>query len=241
VSIDSKKNDLEQLYNSLADTYGDAYESKAGKYFLMRKLQTAFSLGDFGKGASVLEVGCADGPYSIALAKMGFSVTGLDLSSECVKQAAQTADQAGIGNVTFVTGDAEDLSMFPDNTFDSVVSFSCLRYFENPQKAINEIYRVLKKGKRAVIDFPNRFCPWFKYLKPVVTGTTHIHDHQFSKKDVESFLEAAGFSEIKTKRILYTPKQIKAFLLPLMKAIDFVGELPLLNQFAAIIISSGQK
>jgi len=147
-----------------------------------------------------------------------------------------------INNVKFLVGDAERLSMFSDNTFDGVISFSTLRYVPNPQKAINEIFRVIKKGKSAVVDFPNKRSPWFNYLKPLLTGETHIHDNQYSTSECKMFLKNAGFREVKAKRILYTPKSTPSYLLGVMKGVDFIGErMPVINEFAAIIMCRGIK
>ena len=147
-----------------------------------------------------------------------------------------------INNVKFLVGDAERLSMFSDNTFDGVISFSTLRYVPNPQKAINEIFRVIKKGKSAVVDFPNKRSPWFNYLKPLLTGETHIHDNQYSTSECKMFLKNAGFRDVKAKRILYTPKSTPSYLLGVMKVVDFIGErMPVINEFAAIIMCRGIK
>jgi len=91
------------------------------------------------------------------------------------------------------------------------------------------------------VDFPNKRSPWFNYLKPWLTGTRHIHDHHYLTQEVKSFLQNAGFQEILIKRILYTPKLIKPILLKFMKCVDFVGELPILNNFASIIMCRGRK
>jgi len=235
------KNDLRKKYVESAKTYGKEYESLAGNYFMWKKIRTALSLGSFKKGSHILEVGCANGPYTFEFEKLGFEMTGLDLSPECIKYAKDKARKAGINNVKFVVGDAEDLSIFADNTFDGAISFSCLRYVSNPQKAVNEIFRVIKKNKTAVMDFANKRSPWFNYLKPWLRGTRHINDHQYSTQGVKFFLQNTGFQGIRVKRILFTPKLVNPNLLKIMKGIDIIGELPVLNQFAAIVMCAGVK
>lgn len=235
------KDDLKKMYNDKAGVYCEDYSTEAGKYFMKRKIKTALKLGGFKNGSKLLEVGCADGPYTFEFAKMGFSMTGVDLSPECINYVSEKAKKDGKKNLKFIACDAEDLSIFSDNSFDGVISFSCLRYLPNPQKAINEIYRVVKKGENVVIDFPNKRSPWFKGLKPLLLHTSHIHDHHYSTKEVKEFLKKAGFQDIVTKTILYTPKIIDSKTLKIMKVVDKVGEKPPFNTFASIIMCKGKK
>ena len=112
----------------------------------------------------------------------------------------------------------------------------------NPQKAINEMYRVVQKGKNIVIDFPNKRSSWFNYLKPWLLGKKHIHDHQYTTNEIRQLLQNAGFREIEAKRILHTPKATPSAMPGFMKGADFAGErLPFINEFAAIIVCKGIK
>ncbi|MFH0777400.1 MAG: class I SAM-dependent methyltransferase [Candidatus Eisenbacteria bacterium] len=235
------KQDLRTLYDNRAGIYGTRFGTPAGNYYLWRKINTALALAKFEKGSHILDVGCASGHYTLEFAKLGFRITGVDLSPECIKLAGERAKKAGIDNLELMVGDAEDLSMFQNDTFDGAISFSCLRYLPSPQKAINEMFRVVKRQKPVVVDFPNRRSPWFNYLKPWFTGSRHIHDHFYLTNEVVAFLGNAGFQGISATRILYTPKSTWPALLKIMKLVDVVGELPLLNQFAAIIMCAARK
>src|SRR5690625_7905088 len=53
----------------------------------------------------ILDVGCGRGRHSVALARRGYEVTGVDLSQEVVGKAEEIAEEAGVRKVTFVTGD----------------------------------------------------------------------------------------------------------------------------------------
>ncbi len=240
-NTDQIKHDLRKLYDQKAETYSIPYQKPAGSYFMWRKINTALFLGSFERDSTLLEIGCANGSYTFEFAKLGFTVTGLDLSPQCIQYARKRARRLRVKNIQFEIGDAEDLSIFPDNTFDGVISFSALRYVPNIQAAVNEIFRILKRHKSVVLDFQNKRSPWFNYLKPRLTGTTHIHDHQYSTREVKHFLHNAGFQQITAKRILYTPKFIGPNLLKIMKYVDIVGESPGFNHFAAIIMCGGIK
>jgi len=236
------KLELREMYDQLAANYDAIYRTPAGQYFMNRKIDTMLKLAAFPQGSRLLEVGCANGVYTFALARLGFQMTGLDLSPECVHTATQQAERVGLTHINFTVGDAEALSQFDDNTFDGVISFSTLRYVPNLAKAIRELYRVLRPGGIAVVDFPNKRSPWFTFMKPLLTGQTHIHDHQYTTGQIKRMLQEAGFRKVSLRRILYTPKTIPGWALPAMKVIDYVGErTPGFNQFASIIVAGGHK
>ena len=236
------KAELREMYDQEAADYDALYHTPAGQYFMNRKIDTMLKLAAFPQGSHLLEVGCASGVYTFALARLGFQMTGLDLSPECVRIGTQKAERVGLPHINFTVGDAEALSQIEDNTFDGVISFSVLRYVPDPAKAIREIYRVLRPGGMAVVDFPNKRSPWFTFLKPLLTGQTHIHDHQYTTGQIQRMLQDTGFRQVSLRRILYTPKTIPAWALPVMKAVDYVGErTPGFNQFASIIMAGGHK
>jgi len=143
-----------------------------------------------------------------------------------------------VSAATFVSGDAEDLGQFPEGRFDGVVSFSTLRYVPDLPKALREIRRVLKAGGAAVLDFPNRWCPWF-YLKPWLGSERHPYDHWFSAPEVRRLLEEAGFCDIRLRHLLFTPTVAPDPLVGLFAGFDRIGErLPLVRRLAGIIMAA---
>ncbi|MDO8524134.1 MAG: class I SAM-dependent methyltransferase [bacterium] len=52
-----------------------------------------------------------------------------------------------------VFGDVNNLQ-FPENSFDNIICLEVFEYLTTPQKAINEIYRVLKPGGKLILSCP---------------------------------------------------------------------------------------
>lgn len=255
MKILEKKRDSEKIKNHVirkydkADKYDKRYSSKAGMHVLKRKVQKAISLGNFKKGERILEVGCANGPFVFEFANNGFDVVGSDISPKSIEWATEKAKKLGYENVEFLVADAEDLSMLKDNTFDGAFSFNTLRYVPDPQKAINEMYRVVKKNKSIVVDFPNKYSPWFKIIRPLhrgrfrkfVTKCGYLCEHLVSTKEVKILLKNAGFKKVKAKRISYPQTETPDKLLSFFKFIDFISELPIINLITSIILCTGRK
>jgi ubiquinone/menaquinone biosynthesis C-methylase UbiE len=150
--------------------------------------------------------------------------------------------RTGLNLAEFMQADAEDMRGIADDSFDGAFSFSTLRYVPDPVRAMREIRRVLKPGGRAVVDFPNKYCPWFEFLKFLAGGERHIHDHTYSAGEVRKMMQEAGFVNVESKTIIFFAKQFPGALTPLYKGVDWLFErTPGLNYFAGIIMCKGEK
>jgi len=95
----------------------------------------------------VLDAGCAAGRTSIALARKGHIVTGIDVADKLIDEAQQAA-AANQVEVTFQVCDSIKLS-FSDATFDAALSLNTYCYIPTRQTRIawlEEIARVLRPG-----------------------------------------------------------------------------------------------
>jgi ubiquinone/menaquinone biosynthesis C-methylase UbiE len=234
------KNEIKKKYDNEAGIYDDYYLSKAAKHFVRRKIETALSFNKIKKGQKCLEIGSATGIFSFEFVKFGIDLTSIDLSRENIK-IAQRKNTASETRVEFRVGDVENIN-FEDETFDGVFSFSTLRYVPEIKKALSEINRTVKPGGYIILDFPNKNCPWFKFLKKPLIGKKHIHDNQYSRKELRGLLSGAGFKNIYFKTILFTPKVTPNSVLPIIKACEYIGErIPVIKNTAAIIFCCGEK
>jgi ubiquinone/menaquinone biosynthesis C-methylase UbiE len=101
-------------------------------------------------GARVLEVAPGPGYLAIELAKRGrYELTGLDISKTFVEIAAQNARKASV-KIDFRQGNASAMP-FREDAFDLIVCRAAFKNFSRPVAAMNEMYRVLKPGGRALI------------------------------------------------------------------------------------------
>ena len=99
--------------------------------------------------AAVLEIAPGPGYLALELAKRGFRVSGVDISTSFVRIARRNAERAG-GPVDFREGDAAHLP-FADASFDFVVCMAAFKNFGDPRGALDEMHRVLRPGGEAAI------------------------------------------------------------------------------------------
>lgn len=100
-------------------------------------------------GSRILEVAPGPGYLAVELAKYGFKVTGLDISKSFVEIAQANAREANVA-IDFRLGNASQMPL-PGDSFDFVVCRAAFKNFTEPAHAIQEMYRVLTPGGKALI------------------------------------------------------------------------------------------
>jgi ubiquinone/menaquinone biosynthesis C-methylase UbiE len=101
------------------------------------------------KGKTVLEIGCGVGIDLLSFARNGAKVIGLDLTPKHIELATKLFEVYGFSG-DFINGDAESLTI-PSASVDIVYSFGVLHHTPDIDKAVSEIYRVLKPGGQGVV------------------------------------------------------------------------------------------
>jgi len=140
--------------NTIGATNGGLYQHLIGNL-------KAYPIPDLrippGDGATFLEIGCSWGRWTIAAARKGYRVVGIDPSLKGVLAARRVSRQLGIEG-HFLVADGRFLP-FPDDFFSRVFSYSVLQHLskENVQIILPEIRRVLKTGGEVLVQLPNVF------------------------------------------------------------------------------------
>ena len=133
---------------------------------LTERVRATWTSGDFGRIAKgytrgagefiarlglethepVLDVACGTGNVSIPAARLGATVTGIDIAPNLVSQAQSRAAAEGLV-VRFDVGDAERLP-YADGAFQTVVTMFGAMFAARPEQAAGELTRVTRPGGR---------------------------------------------------------------------------------------------
>ena len=105
----------------------------------------------------VLDIACGLGYDSLAWARAGKTVVGIDFNHQLVKNAQILADKEGL-HVRFIVGDATCLP-FPDESFDVCFSENLFEHVPNWERIAMEAYRVLRDGGILFVRTSNHQCP----------------------------------------------------------------------------------
>jgi len=136
-----------EVYNIMTDDYThlEGYQADADLN-LGCGLPTQFA--KIQKGDTVIDLGSGAGnDCFVARHETGDTgkVIGVDFTPAMLEKARANATRLGYTNVEFRQGDIENMPV-DDNSADVVVSNCVLNLVPNKQKALSEIYRVLKAG-----------------------------------------------------------------------------------------------
>ena len=117
------------------------------------------------KNSRVLDVGCGDGELTNYIFKnITQDVRGIEISKSNVQKCISKG-------LTVIEGDAEnDLYQFPNASFDFVILSQTLQAFLNPEKVLDELLRV---GKKGIVTIPN-FGHWKVRLNLLFKGTMPV-------------------------------------------------------------------
>lgn len=135
-------------------TSGHLYKNVIGKLYQYPIPELRLPKGG---GKLFLDIGCNWGRWSIAAARNGYRVIGIDPSLGAVLAAKRVARQLGL-DIFYICGDSRYIPISAGNV-DVAFSYSVFQHFSkvNVEKSLSEIKRILKEEGVSLIQMPNKF------------------------------------------------------------------------------------
>lgn len=170
------------------------YETHARRRFELEPYIHGFARFEDGRGNDVLEIGVGMGADHLEWAKSGpKSLSGIDLTPRAVEHTRRRLEVFGYQS-QLQTADAENLP-FPDGSFDLIYSWGVLHHSPDTQRAIDEVYRVLRPGGVARIMIYHKYSLtgymlWLRYA--MLTGRpwrslSYIYAHYLESPGTKAF------------------------------------------------------
>jgi len=182
----SKRKDYARAYfDELAGRFGKDYVPGRSWKALAEALIKALNY------RHVADLGAGEGTLSQLLAQNAEKVIAVDLSPKMVEYAQKIANSNGIKNLEFRIGDIENPPI-EKGTIDLAILSQALHHAENPQRAVDASYEILKPGGRIII---------LDLLQHNFSEARELYADRwlgFSESQLFSMLEKAGFTEIQT-------------------------------------------
>jgi demethylmenaquinone methyltransferase/2-methoxy-6-polyprenyl-1,4-benzoquinol methylase len=218
-----KKVQVEQMFDSISHRYDFLNRFlSAGIDTWWRKKMIAELRAESPRLMLDIATGTAD--VAIALSRLHpEKITGIDLSEGMLARGRKKIQAKGLDQqIDLLKADSENLP-FKDNTYDAVTVAFGVRNFENLDAGLAEMARVLKPGAKVVIlefsrpkAFPVKqlydlyfryFCPWWgKLFSRDASAYSYLYEsvQAFPEgKQFEARMQAAGFREIKGRRMTF--------------------------------------
>jgi demethylmenaquinone methyltransferase / 2-methoxy-6-polyprenyl-1,4-benzoquinol methylase len=156
----NKKKQVEQMFDTISTNY-DGLNRVISFGIDVKWRKKVIKMVAATNPESVLDIATGTGDLAISLAKTGAKeIIGLDLSEGMLAVGRKKIAQENLSEkVEMIQGDSEALP-FEDNRFDAITVAFGVRNFENLEKGLSEILRVLKPGGIFVIletSVPTKF------------------------------------------------------------------------------------
>lgn len=159
----------------------------------------------------ILDVATGTADFAIECVKLNpDKIIGIDISDGMMHVGREKLQKLNLDSlISLQNGNAETVS-FPDNTFDAIVVGFGVRNFQNLEKGLSNLFRILKPGGQIVIlefSYPKNWLVkasynfYFSYITPVV-GKIFSKDtraYSYLTESVKAFPNNEKFVEILNK------------------------------------------
>ena len=147
----SKKSQVRQMFDSISPRYDFINRIISGGLDIKWRKNLVKVLKPK-KPTKILDVATGTGDLAIALGEtLASEIIGIDISEQMLEIGKKKVERNQLQkNIKMEIGDGEKIN-YPNNYFDAVTVSFGVRNFENLDKGLLEIYRVLKPGSELVI------------------------------------------------------------------------------------------
>ncbi|MCW5924269.1 MAG: bifunctional demethylmenaquinone methyltransferase/2-methoxy-6-polyprenyl-1,4-benzoquinol methylase UbiE [Saprospiraceae bacterium] len=206
-----KKAEVERMFDKIAPKY-DLLNRVLSLGIDVSWRKKALGYLSSARPQEILDVATGTADVAIMAAKMlkPQKIVGIDIANMMLDFGREKIKKEGLEQtITLETGDSEQLR-FPDASFDAVTVAFGVRNFENLEKGLSEMFRVLRPGGRVVIlefskphvfPFKQLYNSYFKYVLPLVGRLTSrdVRAYSYLYESVQAFPEGTDFLNILTQ------------------------------------------
>ena len=200
--MSDSSNSTSQGWDQASKGYADKVAPKLMEPFTGEMIDL-LQIEPYGKA---IEVACGSGILTVPLARKVDSLLATDFSSEMIKLAKESVEDAGMLNVRFEVMDGQALEV-ADNSMNYAASSFGIMLFEDRIQGFRELNRVLMPEGRAVVSAwagPDRFEAFGLFLRALSTAFPDLPKPEspppvFSLSDLEVFkeeFEKGGFEDV---------------------------------------------
>jgi ubiquinone/menaquinone biosynthesis C-methylase UbiE len=150
-----------KLFDQWPEKYDRWFETAIGALVKKYENELLLELLQPGPQEIILDVGCGTGIFTLNILEFGPRITGLDISYPMLKRAVWKTKGFPFRAV------AADMKYLPfaDECFDKTVSMTALEFVADGRAAVEDLFRVTKRGGVVVVTTLNSLSPWAERRK----------------------------------------------------------------------------
>lgn len=206
----TKKEQVAEMFDKIADKYDFMNRFLSARTDVRWRKKAIKSLKKY-HPKNILDIATGTGDMAICACRIleRVQITGVDISSQMLEEGRKKIEKLSLTNqIHLQKGDSENLQ-FNDNHFDAIMSAFGVRNFENLEKGLSEMYRVLKPGGRlCIIEFSkpkpgiikNFYQYYMRSIAPQIARLFKLDKkaYQYLNKSSNAFPERSQFTKILT-------------------------------------------
>lgn len=186
--------------------------------------------------SNILEIGCGDGEFTKRIMLLGARIVATDITPEVIKRGKKNIKSP---RVSFILDNSEKIR-FRKNSYDIVCGISILHHL-NTRKALQEAFRVLKKGGEIFFTEPNMLNPviyighHISWLRPIMeyspSETALVRWH------LDKMLRETGFRHVEVRNYDFLHPQTPQFAMRAVEKLSHIMEgTPLLKEISGSLL-----
>jgi len=172
-----------------------------------------FLLGHVRAGERVLDMGCGEGRFAAALARVGACPVGIDVAAEPLRRARERHPELDLRQMS-----AEGAWPLEDASFDAVWAGEVIEHVADTAGWLSEARRVLRSGGSLLLSTPDhgrlRMLRWALAPRAFEAHFDPRADHLrfYTRRTLTELLEDFGFQDVEVRRAGGLPGARRALL-----------------------------
>ncbi len=242
VQADKERESIKRTPDALVEQY------RTCRNWRTHRVECVIRLLTMHQPQHICDFGCGSGEMACRLGRMGYRVTGLDVSPELIDLARERAKLDGVEDrVSFIVADGASATL-PKNEFDAVLAMSVIHHL--PLEAgLDTLEGLLKPGGRIAFQEPVAFLKGLQWLRDrtPVEKDVSPDERQLSMKEIQRIHERFEVEEMHYYHLLTRLSRLMSYkqalaTAPLLRWIDSaLLIIPGVHKFSGAVVILGRK